>query len=113
MKRFLFAGILMLFSFQTFSAPISTVSKLQFGDAWPFTREEVMLNCRADGAWFVINPATLAQYSLNNIAMEQMKSGKVNAQLIDSILLPDPNTPDKKKSLEAIESAFLSLCEKN
>ncbi|MRF64605.1 DUF2511 domain-containing protein, partial [Staphylococcus epidermidis] len=42
-----------------------------------------------------------------------MKSGKVNAQLIDSILLPDPNTPDKKKSLEAIESAFLSLCEKN
>ena len=57
--------------------------------------------------------ATLAQYPLNNIAMEQMKSGKVNAQLIDSILLPDPNTPDKKKSLEAIESAFLSLCEKN
>lgn len=113
MKRFLFAGMLMLFSFQSVSAPISTVSKLQFGEDWPFTREEVMLNCRADGAWFVINPATLVQYPLNDIAMEQMKSGKVNAQLIDIILLPDPNEPEKKKSVEAIQNAFISLCEKN
>lgn len=89
MKRFVLAGMLMLFSFQAFSAPISTVSKLQFGDDWPFTREEVMLNCRADGAWFVINPATLVQYPLNEIAMKQMESGKVKAQLIDIILLPD------------------------
>lgn len=113
MKRFILAGMLMLFSFQAFSAPISTVSKLQFGDDWPFTREEVMLNCRADGAWFVINPATLVQYPLNEIAMKQMESGKVKAQLIDIILLPDPNSPEKKKSVEAIQGAFKALCENN
>lgn len=114
MKRFLLAGMLMLFSFQAFSAaPISTVSKLQFGDDWPFTREEVMLNCRADGAWFVINPATLMQYPLNEIAMKQMESGKVKAQLIDVILLPAPNSPEKKKSVEVIQNTIKSLCEKN
>ncbi|HCH51577.1 MAG TPA: DUF2511 domain-containing protein [Proteus sp.] len=113
MRRFLLAGMLMVFSFQAFSASLSTVSKLQFGDEWPFTREEVMLNCRADGAWFVINPATLVQYPLNDIAMTQMKSGKVNAQLIDVILLADPNDPEKKKSVEAIQSAFKLLCDKN
>lgn len=113
MKRFVLAGMLMLFSFQAFSAPISTVSKLQFGDDWPFTREEVMLNCRADGAWFVINPATLVQYPLNEIAMKQMESGKVKAQLIDVILLPDPNAPEKKKSVEVIQNAIKLLCESN
>ncbi|MEQ4923641.1 YebY family protein [Proteus hauseri] len=113
MRRFLLASMLMMFSFQAFSAPISTVSKLQFGDDWPFTREEVMLNCRADGAWFVINPATLVQYPLNDIAMAQMKSGKVNAQLIDVILLADPNSPEKKKSVEVIQNTFKSLCEKS
>ncbi|WP_193014461.1 MULTISPECIES: YebY family protein [Gammaproteobacteria] len=113
MKRFLLAGMLILFSFQAFSAPISTVSKLQFGDNWPFTREEVMLNCRADGAWFVINPATLVQYPLNEIAMKQMESGKVKAQLIDIIVLPDPKYPEKKKSLEPIQGALKSLCDNN
>ncbi|QKJ50125.1 YebY family protein [Proteus vulgaris] len=92
---------------------MSTVSKLQFGDDWPFTREEVMLNCRADGAWFVINPATLMQYPLNEIAMKQMESGKVKAQLIDVILLPDPNAPEKKKSVEVIQNAIKLLCESN
>ena len=28
--------------------------------------------------------------------MKQMESGKVKAQLIDVILLPDPNTPERK-----------------
>ncbi|OAT21595.1 YebY family protein [Proteus myxofaciens] len=113
MKRLFLTGMLMFFSFQAFSAPISTVSKLQFGDNWPFTREEVMLNCRSDGAWFVINPATLVQYPLNDIAMEQMKSGKVNAQLIDIIVLPDPNNAEEKKSLDPIKREFSSLCTKN
>lgn len=113
MRHFLLASMLMLFSFQILAAPISTVSKFQFGDDWPFTREEVMLNCRADGAWLVINPATLAQYPLNDIALEQMKSGRINAQLIDVILLPDPNNLEKKKSTVAIQNAFKSLCENN
>lgn len=113
MKRFLLMAMLTLFSCNALSAPLSTVSKLQYGDEWPFTREEVMLNCRSDGAWFVINPATLVQYPLNDLAMEQMRSGKVIAQLIDVIVLPDPNNAEKKKSLVPIENTFESLCKQN
>ena len=70
MKRFLLVGMLICFLFKhsrqhlfqrSASFNLVTIGHL---------REEVMLNCRADGAWFVINPATLMQYPLNEIANE-------------------------------------------
>ncbi|MDE9500121.1 YebY family protein, partial [Xenorhabdus bovienii] len=85
-----------LLSFQGIAAPIQTVSKLQFGKQWAFTREEVMLDCRSGGALFVINPSTLMQYPLNDRATQLMKSNKVIATSLETILLDNPEQPAEK-----------------
>lgn len=68
------------------AAAIETISKAQFGDKWIFIKEEVQLFCAASGGVYVINMGTLAQYPLNDIALEQAKSGKVMAQPLKLIL---------------------------
>ncbi len=112
MKRLFLLLPLFSFSFQSVAAPIETVSKLQFGDKWAFTREEVMLDCRANRALFVINPSTLVQYPLNDIATEMMRIGKVNAKSLDIILLNDSKNPAQKMSIELFQQAALALCDK-
>ncbi|WP_445497861.1 YebY family protein [Photorhabdus sp. SF281] len=112
MKRLFLLLPLFSLSFQNVAAPIETVSKLQFGDKWAFTREEVMLDCRANRALFVINPSTLVQYPLNDIATEMMRIGKVNAKSLDIILLNDSKNPAQKMSIEPFQQAALSLCDK-
>lgn len=49
------------------AAPLKTISKFEFGEKWPFTREEVMINCRDGNALWVINPSTLMSLSLIHI----------------------------------------------
>ncbi len=112
MKRLLLLLSLFCLSFQNVAAPIETVSKHQFGDKWAFTREEVMLDCRANKALFVINPSTLVQYPLNDIATEMMQVGKVNAKSLDIILLDDSKNPTQKMSIEPFQQAALALCDK-
>ena len=91
---------------------IVTVSKFEFGKQWAFNREEVMLECRTGNALFVINPSTLAQYPLNDIATDQMKSGYVLAKPLDVLLLDDSNKPGQKMSLEPFQQRAMSLCQK-
>ncbi|NHB91302.1 YebY family protein [Photorhabdus cinerea] len=112
MKRLFLLLSLFCLAFQGIAAPIETVSKLQFGDKWAFTREEVMLDCRANKALFVINPSTLVQYPLNDIATEMVREGKVNAKSLDIILLDDSNNPDQKMSIEPFQRAALTLCDR-
>ncbi|MDX7988144.1 DUF2511 domain-containing protein [Xenorhabdus sp. 12] len=111
MKRVIWALPFFLLSFQGVAAPIQTVSKLQFGKEWAFTREEVMLDCRMGGALFVINPSTLMQYPLNERATQLMKSNKVIATSLDTILLDDPAQPNKKMSIEPFQKAASALCD--
>ncbi|CDG21174.1 conserved exported protein of unknown function [Xenorhabdus poinarii G6] len=111
MKRLFWALPFLLFSFQGVTAPIKTISKLQFGQQWAFTREEVMLDCRADGALFVINPSTLMQYPLNDRATQFMKSNQVIASSLDTILLNDPEHPNQKMSIEPFQKVALTLCD--
>lgn len=110
MKRLFLLLSLLCLSFQNVAAPIETVSKLQFGDKWAFTREEVMLNCRANKALFVINPSTLVQYPLNDIATEMVRAGKVNAKSLDIILLDDSKNSAQKMSIKPFQRAALALC---
>lgn len=104
---------LLMLSVNAFAAgKIITVSKFEFGKQWAFTREEVMLECRAGDALFVINPSTLAQYPLNDIAIEQMKAGHVLAKPLDVLLLDDSENPSQKMSLEPFVQRALTLCQK-
>ncbi|MDC9621271.1 YebY family protein [Xenorhabdus sp. XENO-7] len=111
MKRVYWVLAFLFFSFQSIAAPIQTVSKLQFGKQWAFTREEVMLDCRSDGALFVINPSTLMQYPLNDRATQLMESNKVIATSLSKILLDDPEHSNQKMSIEPFQKAALALCD--
>ncbi|BFI49923.1 YebY family protein [Yersinia pseudotuberculosis] len=112
MKGFvLMLSLLMLSANAMAAGKIITVSKFEFGKQWAFTREEVMLECRAGNALFVINPATLVQYPLNDIATEQMKYGHVLAKPLDVLLLNDSNNPGQKMSLEPFQQRAMALCQ--
>ncbi|CNE68391.1 putative periplasmic or exported protein [Yersinia rohdei] len=113
MKVFVLALSLLMLSVNAIAAgKIITVSKFEFGKQWAFTREEVMLECRSGGALFVINPSTLAQYPLNDIATEQMKAGHVLAKPLDVLLLDDSEQPGVKMSLEPFQQRAMTLCQK-
>lgn len=90
---------------------VITVSRFEMGkDNWAFNREEVMLTCRPGNALFVINPATLMQYPINDIAMEQVKTGKTSGQPIAVIQIDDPAKPGEKKSLTPFIERAKTLC---
>jgi hypothetical protein len=111
MRKTLLATLLIAVSASSFAAPeLVTVSRLQYGKDWAFTREEVMLQCRAGKALYVINDSTLAQYPLNDIAREQVKSHKVQAVPLEKILLDDPKNPGQKMSLAPFIAKAETLC---
>lgn len=90
---------------------VITVSRFEIGkDKWAFDREEVMLTCRPGNALYVINPSTLVQYPLNNIAQEQVASGKTNAQPLSVIQIDDPAKPGEKMSLAPFIERAEKLC---
>lgn len=89
-----------------------TVSRFETGkEKWAFNREEVMLSCRPGGALFVINPATLMQYPINDIAKQQVESGKTSGQDISVIQIDDPAHPGQKMSLEPFTERAQKLCQ--
>lgn len=92
------------------AAQLITLSRLQYGESWAFTREEVQLICRPGRAVFALNTSTLMQYPLNEAAKAQVSAGKVNAQPIDVIWLDDPKTPGQKKSLQPFIDRGEQLC---
>ena len=90
---------------------IITVSRFEVGkESWAFNREEVMLTCRADKALYVINPSTLVQYPLNDVAEAQVKAGKTQAQPLSIIQVDDPKQPGVKMSLAPFIERAEKLC---
>lgn len=112
MKKILLALLMTTISGGALAAPqIITVSRFDVGkEKWAFTREEVMLTCRQGEALFVINPATLMQYPLNDSAQQQIDSGKTNGQSITAIMADDPQNPGHKKSLQPFIERARTLC---
>ncbi len=112
MKKTIISLLLMACAGTALAAPkVITVSRFEMGkDSWAFNREEVMLTCRPGNALFVINPATLMQYPINDEAMAQVKSGKTTGQSIDVLLVDDPANPGQKKSLKPFIEKAKTLC---
>ena len=66
-------------------------------ESWAFNREEVMLTVVRANALYAINPSTLVQYPLNEVAEQQVKAGrKTTAQPIPVIQIDDPQHPGQK-----------------
>lgn len=112
MKKTVLSLLLLACAGSAAAAPqIITVSRFEMGkDNWAFNREEVMLTCRQGNALFVINPATLMQYPINDEAMAQVKAGKTTGQSISVIQVDDPAKPGEKKSLAPFIEKARTLC---
>lgn len=112
MKKVILSLLLLTSSGVALAAPqVITVSRFEIGkDKWAFNREEVMLTCRPGNALYVINPSSLVQYPLNDIAQEQVASGKTNAQPLSVIQIDDPAKPGEKMSLAPFIERAEKLC---
>lgn len=112
MKKTLLSLVLLATASSAFAAPqIITVSRFEVGkDKWAFNREEVMLTCRPGQALYVINPSTLVQYPLNDIAEQQVASGKSTGQPLSVIQVDDPQNPGQKMSLAPFIERAEKLC---
>lgn len=111
MKKLASLMIALSFCSSAMAAQIITVSRFEMGkDNWPFNREEVMLTCDKGGALFVINPATLVQYPINDIASELVKNGQAKGQSISIIQREDPQNPGQLKSLTPVIERTQKLC---
>ncbi|EDU9481522.1 YebY family protein [Salmonella enterica subsp. arizonae serovar 40:z4,z32:-] len=113
MKKILLPTLLLAISGVAWAAPqVITVSRFEVGkDKWAFNREEVMLTCRPGHALYAINPSTLVQYPLNDIAEQQVAEGKTRAQPIAVIQIDNPAKPGEKMSLAPFIERAEALCE--
>lgn len=112
MKKILLSLLLLASAGSAFAAPqVITVSRFEIGkDKWAFNREEVMLTCRPGHALYAINPSTLVQYPLNDVAQQQVASGKSSGQPISVIQIDDPQNPGQKMSLAPFIERAEKLC---
>ena len=112
MKKTLLSLLLLTCASSALAAPqVITVSRFEVGkDNWAFNREEVMLTCRPGNALYVINPSTLVQYPLNDVAEQQVASAKSNGQPVSVIQVDDPANPGQKKSLAPFIERAKKLC---
>lgn len=112
MKKIVLSILLLACTSTAFAAPqVITVSRFEVGkDNWAFNREEVMLTCRPGHALYAINPSTLVQYPLNDIAEQQVASGSSKGQPISIIQIDDPANPSQKKSLQPFIERANKLC---
>ncbi|WP_039056724.1 YebY family protein [Enterobacter sp. Bisph1] len=93
------------------SPQVITVSRFEMGkDNWAFNREEVMLTCRPGHALYAINPSTLMQYPLNDVAEKEVASGKTIAQPISIIQADNPAKAGEKMSLAPFIARAETLC---
>lgn len=112
MKKTIISLLLLTSAGTALAAPqVITLSRFEVGkDKWAFNREEVMLTCRPGHALYVINPSTLVQYPLNDVAQQQVASGKTQAQPISVIQIDDPAKPGEKMSLAPFIERAEKLC---
>ena len=112
MKKIVLTMLLLASSGAALAAPqIITVSRFEVGkESWAFNREEVMLTCRPGNALYAINPSTLVQYPLNDVAKEQVKNRQVQAVPLEKIWLDDPQNPGQKMSLAPFIERAQKLC---
>ena len=112
MKKTLLSLLLLTCASSALAAPqVITVSRFEVGkDNWAFNREEVMLTCRPGNALYVINPSTLVQYQLNDVARQQVESGKTTAKPIEIIQIDDPAKPGEKMSRAPFVERAEKLC---
>jgi hypothetical protein len=84
------------------------ISAQEYGDAWPFTVEEVQLQCHPGMVLLVKDPQTGHAYPINGAASARAQA--LNLQPLEHIWRPDPLIADAKISLGPVLNRGISLC---
>ena len=72
-----------------------------------------MLECRANGTLFVINPSILMQYPLNDIVIEQLKNREIIASPLSTILLKQTDISRQKIDIPPFQKTAKILFKTN
>lgn len=100
-----FAGFL---SSMAHAAGPQLISAEQFGDAWPFTVEEMHLSCFPGDALVVSDAETGVMYPLNGVA--KAKAGALGLEPVEKVWREDPDIAGAKLSLGPVIEQGLLLC---
>lgn len=102
----------MIISSSAFAVPFQAIDKETFKGVWPFSSDEVQLQC-LDGNPYVMNFNDNEVYALTGAAQVQGRSW--GARPLDNknkFWLDDEKAKGLKKSLSDVTSAALALCGK-
>ncbi|WP_167492547.1 DUF2511 domain-containing protein [Pseudomonas leptonychotis] len=84
------------------------ISAEDYGDAWPFTVEEMHLSCLPGTAVVVADAETGVMYPLNGQAKNKARA--LALEPIDSVWRADPDNAGAKVSLGPLIKQGLELC---
>ncbi|MEA1606137.1 DUF2511 domain-containing protein [Pseudomonas spirodelae] len=100
-----FAGFL---SSVAHAAGPQLISADDYGDAWPFTVDEMHLSCFPGDALVVADAETGVMYPLNGTA--KAKASALGLEPIDKVWRADPDIAGAKVSLGPVIEQGLPLC---
>lgn len=97
-----------LFSSAAMAAGPQLISADDYGDAWPFTVEEMHLSCFPGNALVVSDAETGVMYPLNGVA--NAKAAALALEPIEKVWRADPDIAGAKVSLGPVIEQGLPLC---
>lgn len=97
-----------LFSSAALAAGPQLISADDYGDAWPFTVEEMHLSCFPGNALVVSDAETGVMYPLNGVA--KAKAGALGLEPVEKVWRADPDIAGAKVSLGPVIEQGLNLC---
>ncbi|ASN71763.1 hypothetical protein 3S12_30 [uncultured Caudovirales phage] len=106
MRKFLLG--LLLASPLALAAPPKLISAEEFGTDWPFTTEEMHLQCLPGNAVVVTDPETGRMYGLNGPA--NAKARQLGLEPLNDVWAESKSTPGLKQSVGPVIEAGLKLC---
>lgn len=109
--RKLMALILLALFASAVQADSLMVTKEEYGAKWAFKFNRGILSCERY-AVFIADVDTLVKYPLNGPAISAMENGRVLAQPLENVWLPNPKNPGAKINVGPYIDAGLKLCKK-
>lgn len=97
-----------LLSSTAMAAGPQLISAADYGDAWPFTVEEMHLSCLPGSAVVVADVESGVMYPLNGMAKNKARA--LALEPLDKVWRADPANPGAKVSLGPLIEQGLQLC---
>ena len=88
--------------------PPKLISAEEFGADWPFTTEEMHLQCLPGNAVVVTDPETGRMYGVNGVASG--KARQLGLDPLDQVWAESESVPGTKASVEPVIESGLLLC---